>query len=169
MSFADQLKSVRLRSTNQLKEKVNEQLLCSDSETYRKMMDETQFECYYEKIKQWTFPSRILSINQDEINALHHGHLFFKNSPIDDDDDKKTEECFQRYPLLIKLSNQIDSCDIKRPIFVRLSTRSPKDAVLLLNKAKFKQLFEKVLNDLEPDDTSGSIFIYLICLSFYLF
>jgi hypothetical protein len=168
MSFVDQLKSVRLRSTNQLKEKFHEQLLCPDSETYRKMMNETQFECYYDQIKQWTFPSMILSINQDEIQALHNGHLFFKNSLLDNDE-KKAEECFQQYPQLIKLSNMIDSCDIQRPIFVRLSTRSPKDAVLLLNKEKFKQLFQKVLDDMEPDDTSGLIFIYSICLSFYLF
>jgi hypothetical protein len=167
MSFADQLKSVRLRSVNQPKEKLNEQLLCPDSETYRKMMNETQFECYYEHIKQWTFPSVILSINQDDIKALHDGHMFFKNSLLDDDD-KKTEECFQRYPQLLKLSNVIDSCNIKRPIFVRLSTRSPKDAVLLLNKNKFKQIFQKVLDDMEPDDTSGLLFVYLVCLLSYL-
>jgi hypothetical protein len=79
-----------------------------------------------------------------------------------ENDDKKTEECFQNYPQLIKLSNMIDTCDIKRPIFVRLSTRSPKDAILLLNKDKFKELFQKVLNDIEPDDTSGLMFIYSI-------
>ncbi len=167
MSFADQLKSIRLRSTNQPKEKITEQLLCPDSETYRTMMNETQFECYYDKIQQWTFPSKILSINQDEINALHDGHLFFKSLPFDDDDDKKTEECFQRYPLLKKLSNQIDCCDIKRPIFVRLSTRSPKDAILLLNKSKFKHLFQKILADLESDDTSGSIFYIISSILFF--
>ena len=158
MSFADQLKSVRLRTTNQPKEKVNDQLLCPDSDAYRKMMDETQFECYYDAIKQWTFPSIILTMNADEIKALHEGHIFFKNSVLVDDD-KKTEECLQHYPQLLKLSNVINSCDIKRPMFVRLSTRSPKDAVLLLNKAKFKQLFQKVLNDMEPDNTSGLLFI----------
>jgi hypothetical protein len=167
MSLADQLKSVKLRSTNRPKEKINEQLLCPDSETYRKMMDETQFECYYEKIKQLKFPSMILPINQDEIKALHDGHIFFKNSLIDNDE-KKTEECFQKYPQLVKLSNMIDSCDIKRPIFVRLSTRSPKDAILLLNKEKFKQVFQKILDDMEPDDTSGLMFVYFICLLFYL-
>jgi hypothetical protein len=163
MSLADQLKSVKLRSTNQPKEKFHEQLLCPDSETYRTMMDETQFECYYEQIKPWTFPSMILSINQDDIKALHDGHIFFKNSVLDNDE-KKTEECFQKYPELVKLSKMIDSCDIQRPIFVRLSTRSPKDAVLLMNKEKFKQLFRQVLNDIEPDQTSGLIF----CL-FYMF
>jgi hypothetical protein len=169
MSFADQLKSVRLRSTNQLKEKVNEQLLCSDSDTYRKMMTETQFECYYDAIKQWTFPSVILTMNEDEIKALHDGHEIFSNSFSDDDDDRKTEECFQKYPQLLKLANAIDACDTKRPMFVRLSTRSPKDAVLLLNKEKFKQLFQKVLNEIESDDTSGLLFVYFIHLSSYLF
>jgi len=167
MSLIDQLKSVKLRSINQPKEKLNEQLLCPDSEIYRKMMNDTQFEYYYEQIKQWTFPSMIFSINQDQIKALHDGHILFKNSLLDDDD-KKTEECFQKFPELVKLSNMIDSCNIKRPIFIRLSTRSPKDAVLLLNKEKFKQLFQKVLNDMEPDDTSGLMFVYLICLFFYL-
>ncbi|CAF1058351.1 unnamed protein product [Rotaria sordida] len=143
----------RLRSIQQPKEKINEQLLCPDSDTYRKMMNETQFEYYYDIIKQWTFPSVILSMNEDDIRALHNGHLLFKNSSLDDDD-KKTEECFQQYPQLFKLSNAIDTCDIQRPIFVRLSTRSPKDAILLLNKEKFKRLFQKVLNEMEPDDTS---------------
>ncbi|CAF4596981.1 unnamed protein product, partial [Rotaria sp. Silwood1] len=145
--------SVRLRSKQPPKEKINEQLLCSDSDTYRKMMNETQFEYYYDIIKQWTFPSAILSMNEDDIKALHNGHLLFKKSSFDDDD-KKTEECFQQYQQLFKLSNAIDSCDIQRPIFVRLSTRSPKDAILLLNKEKSKRLFQKVLNEMEPDDTS---------------
>ncbi len=166
MSLADQLKSVRLRAINQPKDKVTEQLLCSDSETYRKMMNETQFECYYDQIKQWTFPSMILSINQDEIKALHDGYITFKSSLLDNDD-KKTEECFQKYPQLIKLSNMIDSCDIKRPIFVRLSTRSPKDAILLLSKDKFKELFQKILNDIEPDDTTGLMFVYFFMCIYY--
>ncbi|CAF2390475.1 unnamed protein product [Rotaria sp. Silwood2] len=145
--------SVRLRSTQQPREKINEQLFCPDSETYRKMMNETQFEYYYDIIKQWTFPSAILPMNEDDIKALHDGHLLFKNSSLDDDD-KKTEECFQHYPQLFKLSNAIDSCDIQRPIFIRLSTRSPKDAILLLNKEKSKRLFQKVLHEMEPDNTS---------------
>lgn len=158
MSFADQLKSVRLRSTNQPKEKTNEPLLCPDSQTYRKMMDETQFECYYDKIQQWTFPSTILPINQDEINALRDGYLFFKSSTLQDDD-QKTEECFQRYPSLRKLADQINACTLPRPIFVRLSTRSPKDAALLLNKDKFRKLFRETLTMMKPDNTSGLIFV----------
>ena len=164
MSFADQLKSVRLRSTNQPKEKINEQLLCSDSDTYRKMMDETKFECYYDAIKQWTFPSVILTMNEEEIKALQDGYECFRNSLLDDDD-RKTEECFEKYPQLLKLANAIDSCDIKRPMFVRLSTRSPKDAVLLLNKQKSKQLFEKVLNEMEPDNTSG---LFFVCCNIFI-
>lgn len=154
MSLADQLKSVKLRSTKQPQEKVNEQLLCPDSDTYRKMMDETQFEYYYDIIKSWTFPSEIFSINEDERQALHHGHLLFKNSSLSDDD-KKTEECFQKYPQLLKLANTIDSCNIQRPIFIRLSTRSPKDAILLLNRETVKQTFRTVLNEMLPDSTSG--------------
>ncbi|UJR10651.1 hypothetical protein I4U23_014846 [Adineta vaga] len=159
MSLADQLKSVRLRSTNKPKEKIQEQLLCPDSETYRKMMDETQFERYYDSIKQWTFPSTIVSMNENQIIALRNGHEFFKSlssttTTNDDDDDEKTKECFQKYPDLLELANTIDKCDIKRPMFVRLSTRSPKDAVLLLNRNKFKQLFQQVLNTLKSDNTS---------------
>jgi len=101
MSFAEQLKTVKLRSVNKPKEKLNDQLLCPDSETYRKMMDDTQFECYYEHIKQWTFPSMILEIDEDDIKAFHNGYLLFKSSLLDDDD-KKTEECFQQYPQLKK-------------------------------------------------------------------
>ncbi|CAF2115293.1 unnamed protein product [Rotaria magnacalcarata] len=144
---------VRLRSVAQPKEKHNEQLLCPDSDTYKKMMNETQFEYYYDIIKQWTFPSVILSMDEDDRKALHQGHLLFKNSLLDDDD-KKTDECFQQYPQLFKLSNAIDSCDIQRPIFVRLSTRSPKDAILLLNKQKCKQVFQKTLDEMVADDTS---------------
>ncbi|CAF1132654.1 unnamed protein product [Adineta steineri] len=146
--------SLRLRSTNQPKEKFNEPLLCPDSETYRKMMNETQFECYYDAIKQWTFPSRILTMNKDDIQALHDGHTYFKSLSTIDNDDQKTEACFQQYPTLSKLANAIDSCDIKRPMFVRLSTRSPKDAILLLNKEKFKKIFQQILSDIQPDNTS---------------
>ena len=168
MSFADQLKSVRLRSTNQPKEKTNEPLLCPDSETYRKMMDETQFECYYDKIQPWTFPSAIFSINQEEINALRDGHFCFTNLPFENDD-KKTEECFQRYPLLRKLADQIDACPLSRPIFVRLSTRSPKDAVLLLDKNKFRTLFHQALTSIKSADTSGLIVTFSLYFSSDIF
>ena len=154
MSLADQLKSVRLRSTNPPRKKHHEQLLCPDSETYRRMMDETQFERYYETIKQWTFPSVILPVNENQIVALRNGHELFK-SLSSTDDDEKTDQCFRMYPNLAELATRIDSCSIKRPVFVRLSTRSPKDAVLLLNKDKFKQIFQQVFNELKSDETSG--------------
>ncbi|CAF0946305.1 unnamed protein product [Adineta ricciae] len=117
------------------------------------MMDETQFERYYEAIKQWTFPSVILPANENQIVALRNGHELFK-SLSSTDDDEKTEECFRKYPDLAELAARIDSCSIKRPVFVRLSTRSPKDAVLLLNKDKFKQIFQQIFNELKSDETS---------------
>ena len=168
MSLIDQLKSVRLRTVDPPKEKFPEQLLCPDSDTYRKMMNEMQFESYYDSIKQWTFPSVILPINKNDMEALHNGHRLFKNSLLEDDD-MKTEECFLRYPQLSNLSTAIDSCHIQRPMFVRLSTRSPKDAVLLLNKKKFKHCFQKVFDELKTNETSGLVCTYFVFLLFNLF
>ena len=140
MSFADELKSVRLRKTQPPSNvSNNEPLLCPDSETYRKLMDDTQFERYYRSIERWTFPSVIVPLNAEEIKALHEGHHAFKNSS-EQDDDRKTEACFQLFPVLLTLSKTIDDCDLKRPIFVRLSTRSPKDAGLLLNRDRLKEI-----------------------------
>ena len=156
MSFSDQLKSVRLRSTNAPKEKSKDPLLCPDSQTYQKMMEDTQFERYYSLIQQWTFPSLILPITSEQIKALRDAHLRFKNS-TSDNDDQKTEECFRMFPSLVELAKEIDACDIRRPMFVRLSTRSPKDALLLLNQQTFRTLFEKTFEELPIDETSGTI------------
>lgn len=156
MSFAEQLKSVRLRSTNQPKKKVETSLLCPDSETYQKMMEETQFERYYHAIEPWTFPSMILPVDEEQIAALRQAHLAFQKSSLTDDD-AKTEECFRLFPALLKLSEAIDACHIPRPIFVRLSTRSPKDAVLLLDRQRFRSIFQKILQGLPTDGSSREL------------
>jgi len=152
MSLADQLKSVKVRSTVGPKEKSNEQLLCPDSETYRKLMNETQFECYFDKIEKWTFPSVIIPMNHDDIDALRQGYIYFKSLSSTDDDDKRTEECFEKYPRLKILAQTIDSCNtIPRPIFVRLSTRSAKDAILFLSKNKFQQTYQTIYDRLQTN------------------
>ena len=155
MSFSEQLKSVRLRATAVPREKPTDPLLCPDSETYQRMMEETEFERYYPQIRQWTFPSLILPISSEQIKALREAHLLFKQS-LSTSDDEKTEECLRLFPSLLSLSKEIDACDIPRPMFVRLSTRSPKDALLLLNREKFRLLFQKTLEELPIDETSGT-------------
>ena len=155
MSLSDQLKSVRLRPTSQPKEKVLEPLLCADSETYQRLMNETRFECYYEAIRKWTFPSMMLPMEKETIQALRDGHLLFKTTLSLDNDEKRTRACLEAFPPLLKLSQAIDACDIERPMFVRLSTRSPKDAILLLHKERFREIFTNRLEATKFDETSG--------------
>jgi hypothetical protein len=159
MSFADQLKSVRLRSTHRLTTKQVDQLLCPDSDTYSRMMKETQFECYYDAIRAWTFPSAILPLTDEQIDGLRDGHVMFKNSSLTNDENK-LDECLQRYPSLITLCNNIDACQITRPMFVRLSTRSPKDALLHVNRETIRRLFQISLNEIPIDGTSGSMLVF---------
>lgn len=153
MSFADELKLVKLRRTATRQNEQNRiQLLCPDTETYRQMMEETKLERYYHLIEQWTFKSRFVPLTTDQIRDLHLAHDHFITSSKTNDHEK-TNECLQLFPSLLTLIEKLDTCDIQRPMFIRLSTRSPKDAALRLDHQRFRHLFDRCLKRIPIDDT----------------
>ncbi len=97
--------------------------LCETSDDYIKQIDDTRFEKYWSAIEPLSFKSVFVTLADDEVAALQIAHTVEKN--IDDETAEKIRA----------LSTKIDE-EKKRlglspdsDIFVRLSTRSPKDAV----------------------------------------
>ncbi|CAF0818310.1 unnamed protein product [Didymodactylos carnosus] len=186
-TFSDQLKSVRLRKTTPADFENKEQnLLCPDSETYLKLMSDTYFDKYYEQIKPWTFQSISIPLSLEYTQALHDGHqLFLKllsasssstcnniQYPQRDLYDKLTNECFEKYAPLSRLCDDIDQfkSSLRMPMFVRLSTRSPKDAGLIL-KERLKILYQQMMPSATTDDMNQCLIAFdeasirLLCVS----
>lgn len=153
MSFLDQIREqqFQLRHVEPVKNKqpatsVN---ICTDDAEYERLISETGFERYYDLIKDLTFESWLVPLASDQIDALITYHdLFrreFKESALisrktSDDPLYLTEfTAWKDDSALRKLVNSIDMTmkqmrdetgDPDASAFVRLSTLSPKDAVV---------------------------------------
>ena len=53
-------------------------MIVKDESDYDRLMKETYFEVYYDKIEEFTFKSVILPLTIEEIQALHDAHSAFK-------------------------------------------------------------------------------------------
>src|SRR5688572_17216698 len=97
-------------------------------------LEDTYFEKYYENIKQMTFPSLMFPLSEQTAKELHEAHEQWKK-----EGDKYS---WNNNKILLELAAQIQqkkeelNCDV----FVRLSSRSPKDAPLTTQH--FLKMFE---------------------------
>ena len=151
-------KRAGLRAVQTVGERVNLPLLCPDSESYRRLMDDTFLEEYYEEIGQWTFHSEFLSLTQEQAKALCVAHQHWNESK---------SNVNELVPELEKLSNEIQSASDRlrtSQFFVRLSTRSPKDAVI--HHPSFRSSYQKsldrfgTLKDSEFTDNAKLVALY---------
>ena len=80
MSFREELlkKKCNLKKTEVVEKEKPEQLIVKDESDYDRLMKETYFEVYYDKIEEFTFKSVILPLTIEEIQALHDAHSAFK-------------------------------------------------------------------------------------------
>ena len=147
-----------------------DKLLFENDDDYIRLIKETNFENYYSLIEEFTFKSVIINLTTDEVKALYEENFVFGNNPVDISNKdfpslKGIEDKINKGIRLIqeKTKNPSSQC------FLRLSTRSPKDAIFHMNNfpdlyaSKLKQVNE---NDAIPSD--GKVKIYDKLIAFYL-
>ena len=122
MSFLEELQGKRnaLKKTEpSRREKENlEELIVKDEDDYDRLMRETYFEEYYDHIEKFTFKSTIVPLTLEEIQAIHEAHT-------DVQVDLTSVETKVDEGILTIRRKANKECQV----FVRLSSRSPKDAI----------------------------------------
>ena len=149
MSFLKELEKKReaLKKTGAPREDVKlEEMIVKDEADYFRLMKETYFERYYSLIEEFTFKSVIIPLTMEDIQALHDAHRIFLTQGDDRDIDlgavkAKIEEGITK----VRKKTMEDS-----RVFVRLSSRSPKDAIYHL--ARFPGLYQDKLELLQDQE-----------------
>eukprot|EP00484_Ammonia_sp_Unknown_P030999 CAMPEP_0197028776 /NCGR_PEP_ID=MMETSP1384-20130603/8383_1 /TAXON_ID=29189 /ORGANISM="Ammonia sp." /LENGTH=440 /DNA_ID=CAMNT_0042457831 /DNA_START=39 /DNA_END=1361 /DNA_ORIENTATION=+ len=166
------LKTVKLKKTKKSQEQIQKEKtkfakqLCEDANDYYRLVKETYFENYYEKIKDLTFATEYIELSKDDCKTLMNLHQEYlkwdkeqtdaqQQQPADDEKEKKDEDKTGIPGIVIKEYNYdrsavqalIDKIDaIKKAkqwkhIFIRMSIRSPKDAAL--TSPKFSTILKR--------------------------
>eukprot|EP01100_Stratorugosa_tubuloviscum_P012381 TRINITY_DN5858_c3_g1_i1.p1 TRINITY_DN5858_c3_g1~~TRINITY_DN5858_c3_g1_i1.p1 ORF type:complete len:396 (+),score=173.83 TRINITY_DN5858_c3_g1_i1:50-1189(+) len=148
MSLAEQLNNAKLKKvTNAIVKTNNNIVICKDSNDYDKLMHESYIEEYFESLKNFSFRSIFINLNQIELEniiAFHKRFLEIGNSSfIEQLYNNGNNEGFVFNELCNKIENAKQQLGIDQ-FFVRLSSRSPKDAAL--TKLNFTQLIEQEFN-----------------------
>ena len=122
MSFLKELQGKRnaLKKTEpSRRERENlEELIVKDEDDYDRLMRETYFEEYYDHIEKFTFKSTIVPLTLEEIQAIHET---YHDLQVDlTSVEAKVEE---------GISTIRRKANKECQVFVRLSSRSPKDAI----------------------------------------
>lgn len=138
-------KIVLKKTDGQVRESKLEELIVKDEDDYYRLMKETYFEKYYQQIEDFTFQSVILPLSLENIKTIYDANMEFEDSKTTDLDMSviadKVEEGIQK----IRIKTDSD-CQV----FVRLSSRSPKDAIYHLEE--FPALYQCKLQEFEDQD-----------------
>jgi len=147
-----------------------DKLIFESDDDYLRLVKETNFENYYDLIEDFTFKSVIISLSQDEIKLLLEENERYLKNPGDvsaksldslSSIEKKINEGIQE--IRQKIKNSSASC------FLRLSTRSPKDAIFHMKD--FSEIYDTKLKEVKdefPKNNDGKDSIYAKLISFYL-
>jgi len=120
--------------------------LCNNSEEYHQLMEESYMENYFEMIKSFSFQSVFHSLEKEIAEALLDGHKKFCSGKIS----KSIIEENEALQRLVKLIDRLHH-EAKWPhIFVRLSSRSPKDAAL--SAPIFQEIYHRELKKLAEEE-----------------
>merc|ERR1712037_857961 len=145
MSFLKQLeekKNALKKAEVSRKENTGPQeMIMKETKDFYRMLKETYFEAYYDQIEEFTFKSVILPMTIDDTKALMDAYTKFMDGTDKDVDlsvvDAKIDEGIR---LIREKAN-------KCKVFVRLSSRSPKDAIYHLES--FPSLIQEKLSGFE--------------------
>jgi len=150
MSFLRQIeeRKATLKKTQTInKESSNvEDMIVKDEEDYYRLMKETYFEQYYSLIEEFTFKSVILPLSLQEIQDITKAYAEFEEVGTNSYD-------------LTSIENKVDD-GIKKirektktecQVFVRLSSRSPKDAIYHLEQ--FPKLYQEKLLEFKDQES----------------
>jgi len=142
------------------------QLECKSSEDYHRLMKDTQFEVYYDLIKPYTFKSTLFPLNVETAHSLRFAYKVLHS-------DEAHSYVWQKDSNLVSMAEDIDKAKAQylttRDIFVRLSSRSPKDAAIGPRgiqiykeaKKKIRALNDQLQDNLSTEDNTKLHALYL--------
>ena len=130
--------------------------ILKDEEDYYRLLRETYFEDYYDLIKDFTFKSDIRSLSLEEIRSLLQANKEFRETGSSDTVDLTSVE--NKIDESIAAIREVTGSECK--VFVRFSSRSPKDAIYHLDA--FPILIQEKLQELNSTD------IYAKLHAFYM-
>jgi hypothetical protein len=112
--------------------------LCEDEQSYFQLMEDTKFEKFWDVIQDYSFPAFFVPLSPETAQLLIDAHAQFVRSQ-----DSGCPFSLSDHSGLLELCRAINSgardrgwihdtagCEAAAGIFVRLSTRSPKDSVM---------------------------------------
>jgi hypothetical protein len=120
-------------------------LLCEGSDDFHRLMEEAQFEKYWTAIEPYTFRSAMVPLTREDVIAMYEGYdraqqtghrwpsvepTVVESSPLDSALAAVAEKVEQGYQQL--------GLVVGTPAFVRLSSRSAKDAILCCPGVDFR-------------------------------
>ena len=172
----NELQSIKLKKTKKSKrQKQKEETklakqLCENADDYYKLVKETYFENYYDKIKHLTFDTDYIELTKDDCKILMNLHKQYikwdkqQENNNDDDDEKKNKNKNDNNDLpgiiineyeydrkdvmtLIDKINKMKKDKDWNHIFIRMSIRSPKDAAL--TSCKFTKILQREYKSLQ--------------------
>lgn len=118
-------------------------LLCESSEDFHRMMEEAQFEKYWKAIEPYTFRSAMVPLTRDEVVSLYEGYdRAQKTGDRWPSADVEASSALDR--TLLAVAEKIEEgyrqlgLVVGDPAFVRLSSRSAKDAILCCPAIDFR-------------------------------
>merc|ERR1712080_103238 len=140
-------RKVVLKKTEAIKKESEniEELIVKYEADYYRLMKETYFEEYYSLIEEFTFKSMILPLSLQEIQDITKAHKEFKAEGTNSYDLTSIESKVDEGIARIRDKTQTD-CQV----FIRLSSRSPKDAIYHLEK--FPKLYQEKLSEFEDEE-----------------
>ena len=130
--------------------------ILKDEEDYYRLLRETYFEDYYDLIKDFTFKSDIRILSLEEIRTVLQANKEFTETGSSDTVDLTSVE--NKIDESIAAIREVTGSECK--VFVRFSSRSPKDAIYHLDA--FPTLIQEKLQELNSTD------IYAKLHAFYM-
>ena len=146
MSFLREIeeKKALLRKTEIPKDESNHgDMIVKDEDDYYRLMKETYFEKYYEQIEEFTFKSVIVPLTLKDIKTIYD--VEFENSMETELDMSQLVQKIDQG--IVEIRTRADS---ECQVFVRLSSRSPKDAIFHL--PAFSDAYAQYLQQFENKD-----------------
>eukprot|EP00466_Bigelowiella_natans_P005677 jgi/Bigna1/138778/aug1.46_g13486 len=147
-----QQKRSKLKKTGgEKKQESKPTLICKGSDDYHRLMKETYMEEYWDKIKSLSFPTEFHPLSTKTASALLEASKKFEEDPRAE----ISKDAVEKDANLSSLAEKISEIAAKNKwsnIFIRLSSRSPKDAAFA--KHRFEPLVEAETKNVRNSDKS---------------
>lgn len=127
--------------------------LCSNSDEYTKLMEDTYMEKYLDMIQPFSFGSELCPLPKEAARALVAARDAWLESK---EGGCSSKELVLSSPEIMALAAAIDAIKEEQGYvltFVRLSSRSPKDGAL--NNPRFQGIYEEELGVLREEQKAG--------------